>query len=582
MGLAFFTAFFEIGRRDVVDDNEGQRAAPPAEMLRSGDFIIPTINEDDYLKKPPLIYWMIAGVYALTGVISPVTARIPTAISFVVLVVAVYLYGRRAMGESAARWGALALMTCPYLVDRGRYAELDTPLTLATFLAVIAFWKACDAPNVRSRTAFALLSGIALGAAILLKGPVPFLFLTPAWIAFMVVSSPDRDEWIRNVLAWTGVTFGIGVALWLLELAAPALVKPVSVPVALLLTAALWIFFAWRHSGPVRGRALAVFLCVMAIGIALAAPWGIAVLMRKGWPYIETLIRTESLERTHMATRINSGSPFYYLLGLIGMAAPWSLLLPCQVSSRWKLQGPAYQRCLFSGWLSVLVFSLIAGKEYEYIMPGLPLLVMAIGKQIDDTAGWTARWCAWWRDFTPWLLALLAVVFLVLTFRTTREGAARLDAEASLLAVLAIASALYGLKHAERRLAAISVMALCVVMLWTFSQNYRYTGQRSFKPIATLSGQLVRAGYRVEAAKVYPAFAFYAAVKVPEVREEETVRARLDGSDPYYCVLPKEWLQSFSPPLDDKFITPLLGPYGTKKLILLGNRPLPKLGGKTE
>ena len=153
MGLAFFTAFFEIGRRDVVDDNEGQRAAPPAEMLRRGDFIIPTINEDDYLKKPPLIYWMIAGVYALTGVISPVTARIPTAISFVVLVIGVYLYARRTMGESAARWGALALVTCPYLVDRGRYAELDTPLTLATFLAVIAFWKACDAPNGRSRTA---------------------------------------------------------------------------------------------------------------------------------------------------------------------------------------------------------------------------------------------------------------------------------------------------------------------------------------------------------------------------------------------------------------------------------------------
>jgi 4-amino-4-deoxy-L-arabinose transferase-like glycosyltransferase len=183
MALALFTAFFEIGRRDVVDANEGQRAAPPAEMLRRGDFVIPTINEDDYLKKPPLIYWMIAGVYAATGVISPVTARIPTAISFVVLIVCVYLYARRTLGESAARWGALALMTAPYLVDRGRYAELDTPLTLATFLAIIAFWKACDTTNMRSRASFVLLSGIALGAGVLLKGPVPFLFLAPAWIA---------------------------------------------------------------------------------------------------------------------------------------------------------------------------------------------------------------------------------------------------------------------------------------------------------------------------------------------------------------------------------------------------------------
>lgn len=581
LALGLFTAFLEIRRRDVVDANEGQRAAPPAEMLRTGDFIIPTLNEDAYLKKPPLIYWMIAGVYTVTGVISPLTARIPTAITFVALILAVYLYARRSLGEMAARWGALAVMTAPYLVDRGRYAELDTPLTLATFLAIIAFWKACDARNGRDRTLFTVLSGVALGVGVMLKGPVPFLFLLPGWIAYLVAASPDRDAWLPRALRWTGVAFGIGVAVWLLELVAPSLAHTVSLPIALLLAAGLWSVFAWRHGGPSRGQALAVLLCVMGIGLALAAPWAVAVVARKGWPYVNTLIHTESLERTHWASRINSGSPFYYLYGFLGMAAPWSLLLPCQFSARWK-ETIARQRCLVTGCLSVLVFSLIAGKEYEYIMPALPFLLMAIGQQLAEAEGgldaaWPARYAGWWRAVTPWLLAVLAVVFVVIAFGKNSGSGARFYTEVVLLTAATGALTLYAAKDARKRLGAISVMALCVVMLWTLSQDYRYTGKRSMKQISALAGQLVREGHRVEVVQPLPAFDFYAGIRVPEVPDEETLLARLKGADPYYCILSMELVDESSPALREQMTKPLVGPFGTKKLILIGNRPLPNL-----
>lgn len=192
--LALFTAFFEIGRRDVVEDNEGQRATPPAEMLRTGNFLIPTLNGKDYLAKPPLLYWAVAGVYAATGTISPVTARIPTALCFVILVLCIYGFTRREAGEMAARWSALAVMISPYVVDRARYTELDIPLTLATFLAILSFRAACCAQSRQRTAAFTGLSGLTLGAAILLKGPVPLLFLCAAWLAQLIVTGNLEDR----------------------------------------------------------------------------------------------------------------------------------------------------------------------------------------------------------------------------------------------------------------------------------------------------------------------------------------------------------------------------------------------------
>ena len=139
---ALFAVFFELGRMDVCTDNEGERATPPAEMLRSGDYIVPTINGATYLAKPPLLYWVIAAVYRMTGEISALTARIPTAACAVALVLAVYLVFRRRLNESAARFAAIALLASPYFLERSRWAELDVPLTLATFLAIAACWTA--------------------------------------------------------------------------------------------------------------------------------------------------------------------------------------------------------------------------------------------------------------------------------------------------------------------------------------------------------------------------------------------------------------------------------------------------------
>jgi len=583
LAVALCAALFETGRRDIVSDNEGQRATPPAEMLRSGDFVIPTINGKEYLSKPPLLYWAIAGVYKVTGSVSPVAARLPTALCFAVLAVGIYLVVRRESGEMPARWGAVAFLASPYVLERARCAMLDVPLALAVLLAVIGYRAACRSPGVARTSLLTALAGIALGAGILLKGPVPFLFLAPACLAQLALDDDGRDRWLRPGIYGTLAALGLGVVVWTARALAPGALDWLRFPVALALLAGIWGVLAWRHGGPRRVRFVGIFLAVAAIGLAVAAPWAAAVVSQKGWPYVAQLLQSESLERTHTATAINSGHPAYYLVGLIGMLAPWGLLLHCHFSrSLWLRGTPLYRFCVLTGWLSVAAFSMIAGKEYEYVLPAVPFLLIASGYHLAEITGgapeaWVTRWTRLWRDAMVGVLAVAGVGVALYAVATERHPV--LMAEAAVLAAATLALARHAWKNEARRLACVAGMAFCVILTGLLSQAFHYRGERSFKTIAQTAAALMDRGYDVEAVKmtsafdVYPAFAFYAGRPVPTIINPARVRERLEGDAPYFCVLREERLNGATG-LDREFVKPLLGPH-RKGLVLVGNRPLP-------
>lgn len=589
LALALFAAFFELGRADVVTDNEGQRATPPAEMVRSGHYIIPTINGKDYLAKPPLLYWTIAGIYSVTGTISPFMARIPSALCFTALVLCVYFYTRRCAGARAAQWAALATLASPYILQRSRVAELDIPLTLATFLSIVAYRAASREANPPWRTLlFTLFSGLALGAAIMLKGPAPFLFLIPAWLALLALSGDDDTVWILSGIRWTLFAMALGLVIWALSLVAPFLVRWIRFPVALAIMVVAWGAIAWRRaSAASRCRLTAILLASLVVGCCVAAPWCAAVIHEKGWDFAMRLIRSESLERTHTATNINSGSPLYYILALPGMLAPWGFLLIFHFSKTlWNRATPFCRFAVLSSWTSTLVFSLIAGKEYEYILPAIPLMLAATGCLLADyTAGALEpaleRWTTRWRDAFLALLAVAAVGFFVYILIEQRNTT--LIVESAVFTLAALAWSRYGWKNPSRRLITLFAITLCAWMMWLLVQSYKDTGKRSPQTIARVTGELLRAGHDVEAVKmtsafdIYPGFAFYAGTPVPTVTDAEHVREKLEGPVPYYCVIRVQQLEQANMPVRQDLVKPLLGPFTSKRLILIGNRPLPDL-----
>jgi 4-amino-4-deoxy-L-arabinose transferase-like glycosyltransferase len=592
-----FAVLFDLGRSDVVTDNEGQRAAPPAEMLRTGDFIVPRINGVTYLAKPPLLYWATAAIYRISGSIDNVTARLSTSLSSILFAGSAFLLLRRRLGNGVSLLAAIALVTSPYYLGRSRVAELDVPLSWMTFLCIAALWRFCDrAKWDLAGVGLLIFGGTAFGAAILLKGPVPFLFVWPAWVAIQIAEA-KQPGFVR-----IGVKLSIGafVLECLLKGAAAGvaiyaashggslqtLSDAIGYPYALILLIAVWSWVAWKSSRESFKRNLAAVTLCVGIGILIAAPWAVMVVDKLGWDHLRGLLHNQVVERTYSATGINGGTPFYYLLRLSGMLAPWGLLLPILWSrALWNSSGPAYRMCVATGSISVLVFSFIAGKESEYVLPATPFLLAAIAIQISglrrrEDQTWVVVAYNVWKSVSLFLLGTVAILGPIYLTVIGQPMSLLLTAWAA--GIVAIAVLMFGRQISSNRVVSIAIVCVLLTPVGWIAREYKYHGDESFRGIAEVSGKLVRAGHTVESQRmspyfVYPAFAFYAGTTVPLCVDIKAAATRLSGNDPYFLVVREEMWKLVEGLVPPERRTPLLGPVTYKDVMLVGNRPINQL-----
>ena len=80
LGICLVLWFALMGRRDLIDPDEGRYAEIPREMVASGDWITPRLQGFKYFEKPALQYWLTAATYTVFGV-SNMTARLTTVVA---------------------------------------------------------------------------------------------------------------------------------------------------------------------------------------------------------------------------------------------------------------------------------------------------------------------------------------------------------------------------------------------------------------------------------------------------------------------------------------------------------------------
>ncbi len=571
--VAALTIFTELGRMDVTTENEGQRTAPPKHILRTGDFIVPELNGRPYLAKPPLLYWATAGVYAATGVQSEFTGRLVTATCGVLLILAVYTVLRKKAGEDVGFFAALALAIAPYCIERSRFAELDQPLLLFTFLTVCALHTAWTSDGLR-KWGMTLLAGLCLAAATMLKGPVPYLFVGAAYVAFVLT---------RDTATHDRAASGLRAGAWCILLGIVLYPLPIPFPAALMVMVACWLVLLKRTGWGINVSALPQTLLAVAIGIGLCVPWAWTVLERLGWENIQKLLNSEVIDRTHTATAINSGFPLYYIVALPVMLAPFGLLLPVQLSSRaWRDAAPFYRFSLAMAWFSILLFSLIAGKEYEYIMPCAPFLLCALAYPVVEfvhgtlepgKALWFQRWARSFRVLLP-VLAVGVVIAVALD-----DYPATLLIECIVLAVAVLALSIRPIRNNHTLVLRVALCAALVILSGLLTRSYRQTGERSPKELALACKQLVEQGVPIEATKIYAAFNNYSELPIPIQLDPATVEQRLNGPDPYFYITTMKILKDF--PHQEAYAEKIkFGPLRTHDLVLLGNRSLEETLGK--
>src|ERR1700675_3249244 len=108
-----------LARPGLLDDADSVHAEASREMFLTNDWVTLHVNGIRYLEKAPLLYWAVAASFEIFG-IHDWSARLPLALGVLALLVSVYFLGRRAFGENAGFYSALASVIAlgPYLFTR--------------------------------------------------------------------------------------------------------------------------------------------------------------------------------------------------------------------------------------------------------------------------------------------------------------------------------------------------------------------------------------------------------------------------------------------------------------------------------
>src|SRR5712672_3307094 len=63
-----------------IKGEEGRRILPAVTMLETGNYLVPQVGSEYYFRKPPLVNWLVAASFKLTGLRNEWTARLPSAV----------------------------------------------------------------------------------------------------------------------------------------------------------------------------------------------------------------------------------------------------------------------------------------------------------------------------------------------------------------------------------------------------------------------------------------------------------------------------------------------------------------------
>ena len=322
----------------LTDDVDAVQAQIARNMLDSGDWVTARLDGIAYLEKSPLKYWLIALSYKAFGVHDWV-ARLPVAISAVVLCWLAFRIGAWAFSVRAGLYVGLILATCVGLFLFTRFQIPDVTVTATISLAMWSFLRALD-PEEQRQGLWASIMAAAIGAGLLLKGLIAAVFPIAGALLF---------------LAFTGE---------------------------------LWSRDAWRKLHVARG---------LVIALAVAAPWHVLATLRNP-PYFDLTLHSAPGEyrgffwfyfmNEHVLRFLNLRYPrdyntvprlYFWLFHLLWLF-PWSVYFPAVAKLGFRpVDRAGRMRLLCLCWTGFLLlfFTFSSTQEY-YSMPCYPALALLI------------------------------------------------------------------------------------------------------------------------------------------------------------------------------------------------------------
>lgn len=332
LGLGLLVLASGFGLRDPWPADEPRFALIARDMVISGQWLFPSAGGDLYQDKPPLFFWLIASVYALTGSLR-FSFLLPSLVAAVGTLLLVYDLGRRLWDRGAGLTAALALLFTIQFSMQAHFAQIDE---LLCFWTTLSLYGLCRHLLLGHGWRWYALGGFAAGLGVITKGVgfLPLLILIPYAFARVRHWPLPRLEKAGWRWAFAPAAFLGAIALWLVPMLIAAGTDPQ--------------FAAYR----------------------------------------DEILFQQTV--TRYASSWHHAKPFYYfLLVMLGLWQPVFSLLPWLIPrwrERWRERDARI--LLLLGWIAIVLvfFSASTGKRGVYILPALPAFVLAAGPWIRGLA----------------------------------------------------------------------------------------------------------------------------------------------------------------------------------------------------
>lgn len=158
----------------AIKGEEGRRILPGITMLQTGNYLVPQVGGETYFRKPPLINWLVAASFKITGYQNEWTARLPSVISVLLVALAFVTVARPPLGDRGSIIAALVWLINAGIIEKGRLAEIEALYVSLCALAIIfwlSWWRQRKSPWLIWTVPF-----IFLGLGWLAKGPLHLVF----------------------------------------------------------------------------------------------------------------------------------------------------------------------------------------------------------------------------------------------------------------------------------------------------------------------------------------------------------------------------------------------------------------------
>jgi 4-amino-4-deoxy-L-arabinose transferase-like glycosyltransferase len=325
--------FSNLEYRKLIKPDEGRYAEIPREMVVSGDWVTPRLNDLKYFEKPPLQYWATAAAYEVLGQ-HQWTSRLWTALTGFAGILLVWFTGLRLFGRETAIYASILLGSSMLYSLMAHINTLDMGVTFFLTLGIAGLLLGQSETDRKKQRNWMILAWAALGLAVLSKGLMGLILPGAALFIYMVV---QRDFSVLRRMHWL--------------------------------------------------PGLAVFLLV-------TVPWFYLV-MKANPEFFQKFFIYEHYTR-FTTKELGRYQPWYYFVPilLLGML-PWTLLMFDTLFKAWrgsKLPGVASQhkafnaaRFLFVWAVFIYLFFTVSGSKLpSYLLPMFPALALLMGKQLAE------------------------------------------------------------------------------------------------------------------------------------------------------------------------------------------------------